>query len=164
MLLRFFACFVLTLAALAQTTQSPDAQTLTNKRPCSASVTASCIPMVDAAGNQAVPNALITNAEYNNGTCTVAATISAAHGNRQKIVLTDAQTCALTFTQPASGTASIQLKVIQSSAGTFSGVISGGLWPSGTVPTITKATGAVDIISCYLDGVNAYCVATQDFK
>ena len=107
---------------------------------------------------------LATAAEYSNGTCTTAATISAANGNRQKVTLTNANACALTFTQPASGTISITLKIIQSSAGGFNGTITGGKWPGGVVPTITATSAAVDFISCYLDGTNTYCVASQNFQ
>jgi len=106
----------------------------------------------------------IQNVEYDNGVCTTAATISAANGQRQKVTLTNAQNCVLTFTQPVSGTKVIGLKVIQSSAGSFNGTISGGKWPAATVPTITATSGAVDFISCYLDGTNAYCAAQQDFR
>lgn len=104
------------------------------------------------------------NAEFSNGTCTTAKTIASANGNRQTITLTDGDTCVLTFTQPSSGTISIQLKIIQSSSGSFAGLISGGKWPGGTVPTITATSGAVDIISCYLDGTSAYCSAQQNFQ
>lgn len=103
-----------------------------------------------------------TQAEYNNGVCTTAKTISAANGNRQRMSLTAAQTCALTFTQPASGTMSILLKITQ--ATTPTGAISGGLWPGGVVPTITALAGAVDFVNCYLDGTSAYCGAIQDFR
>jgi hypothetical protein len=103
-----------------------------------------------------------SQAEYNNGVCTTAKTISAVNGNRQRLYLSAAQTCALTFTQPASGTMSILLKIIQ--AATPTGAISGGLWPGGAVPTITGLAGAVDFVSCYLDGTTAYCGAIQDFR
>jgi hypothetical protein len=108
--------------------------------------------------------ALATNAEYSNGTCTTAATINAANGNRQEVTLTNGDTCALTFTQPSSGTISITLKVIQSSTSTYNGTISGCKWPGGTVPTITATTGAIDFVSIYLDGTNAYCAALQNFQ
>jgi hypothetical protein len=107
---------------------------------------------------------LLTNVEFDNGTCTTAKTIDPANGNRQKVTLTNAQTCVLTFTQPTGATMSLQLKVIQSAAGSFNGLISGGKWPGAVVPTITATTGAVDIVSCYLDGTDAKCVATQDFR
>lgn len=115
-------------------------------------------------GSAVVGTTLLTNSEYDNGTCTTAATITPTHGNRQKLTLTNAQTCALTFVQPTSGTVSIQLTVIQSSAGSFNGAISGGMWTGGTVPTITATSGAVDVITCYLNGTNAKCFATQDFR
>lgn len=118
----------------------------------------------DKDGNVTISAALLTNAEFSNGTCATAKTINPANGNRQKVTLTNAQTCALTFTQPVGSTVSIQLKVIQSAAGSFNGLISGGLWPGGSVPTITATSGAVDVVTCYLDGTNAYCVATQDFR
>ena len=105
-----------------------------------------------------------TNAEYSNGTCTTAATIAAANGNHQKVTLTNADACALTFTQPSSGTITITLKIIQSAAGSFNGTITGCKWPGGVVPTITATSGAVDFISAYLDGTNAYCVASQNFR
>jgi hypothetical protein len=123
-----------------------------------------------AAGrNLAISASLLTNAEYDNGTCTTAKTIDPTKGNQQKITLTDAQTCVLTFTQPAVANAvqptmRLQLKVIQSSAGAFSGAVSGGKWPGGVVPTITRTSGAVDFVSCYLDGANAYCMVAQDFR
>jgi len=107
---------------------------------------------------------LSTATEYSNGTCTTSATINAANGNRQKVTLTNANACALTFTQPSSGTISITLKIIQSSAGSFNGTITGGKWPGGVVPTITATSAAVDFISCYLDGTNTYCVASQNFQ
>jgi hypothetical protein len=107
---------------------------------------------------------IITNAEYDNGTCTTSKTITPVNGNRQKVTLTNGQTCALSFTQPSSGTVSVQLKVIQSTTSSYNGAISGCKWPSGTTPTITQTTGAIDVVSAYLDGTNAYCVATQDFR
>lgn len=122
------------------------------------------------AGNLSVANTLLTNGEAcsvgtaPSCTCTTAATISAANGSKQKITLTNAQTCALTFTQPTTNSATIQIKVVQSAAGSFNGTISGGLWPGGIVPTITATTGAVDFIVCYLDGTSAYCQAGQNFQ
>jgi len=103
-------------------------------------------------------------AEYDNGTCTTAMTISAAKGIRQKVKLTNAQTCSLTFTQPITGTMLIRIKIVQSASGSFNGTISGGKWPGATVPTITATSGAVDFINCYLDGTNSYCSATQDLR
>lgn len=108
---------------------------------------------------------LLTGTEYDNGTCTTAKTISAANGSRQKVALTHGDTCTLTFVQPSSGTMTILLKVIQDSISDYDGAISGTIkWPGAEVPIITKTTGAIDIISCYLDGTYVYCVPSQDFR
>jgi hypothetical protein len=107
---------------------------------------------------------LIANAEYDNGTCTTAKTVTPVNGTNQKVALTNAQTCALTFTQPVLNTTTLRLKVIQSAVSTFNGAISGCKWPAGTVPTITATSAAVDMISVYLDGTNAYCTINQDLR
>jgi hypothetical protein len=104
------------------------------------------------------------SAEYSNGTCTTSKTIAPANGNIQNVTLTNGDTCALTFTQPGSGTFFITLKVIQSAVSSYNGTISGCKWPGGTVPTITATTGAVDFVNVYLDGTHAYCEATQNFQ
>ena len=110
------------------------------------------------------PNVYIQS-EYDNGTCTTAATITPVNGARQKVTLTNAQACALTFTQPTSGTALVGLKVIQSAISSYNGTISGCKWAGGVVMIPTTTTGAVDFISIYLDGTNAYCaVAGQAFQ
>ena len=103
-------------------------------------------------------------AEYSNGTCTTSKTIAPANGNIQNVTLTNGDTCALTFTQPGSGTFFITLKVIQSAVSSYNGTISGCKWPGGTVPTITATTGAVDFVNVYLDGTHAYCEAAQNFQ
>lgn len=104
-------------------------------------------------------------AEYDNGTCTTAKTISPINGARQKVTLTNAQSCALTLTQPTSGTAVVGLKIIQSASSTYNGTISGCKWAGGTVMVPTATTGAIDFISIYLDGTNAYCaVSGQAFQ
>jgi hypothetical protein len=117
-------------------------------------------PSVSCSNGVATPGwgAASTPIEYNNSTCTTAMNISAANGPRQKVTLTNGNACVLTFVQPNSGTITILLKIIQSASSTYNGTISGGKWPGGSPPTITATTGAVDIISCYLDGTNAYCV------
>lgn len=125
----------------------------------------------DASGNLVCPGSVTagttvyTNPEYNVGTCTTAATINPANGNKQRITLTNAQTCALTFTQPpAPYTASVRLKVIQSSAGSFNGGISGCKWSAGTVPTITQSSGAKDYILIDFDGTDVGCIVTPDVR
>ena len=118
--------------------------------------------------NVAASTGVLTNAEYDNGTCTTSKAISAANGNHQKVLLTNAQTCALTFVQPTSPyTMTITLKITQSAAGSFNGLISTTAtckWPGGAVPTITATTGAIDFVTFYLDGSGCYGVAGQNFQ
>jgi hypothetical protein len=170
-----FLCLIVTVPALAQSTPSA-----TYCNPAIPSyvynnhfyICANGSPVqVDVSSGTYLPlsggvltGPLYTAPEFSNGTCTTAATITPAHGNRQKITLTNGDTCALTFTQPSSGTVSITLKVVQSSTSTFNGGISGCKWPGGTVPTITATSAAVDFVSIYLDGTNSYCVASQNFQ
>lgn len=103
-------------------------------------------------------------AATSDGTCTTAKTIDPVNGNDQALTLTNGDTCALTFTQPSFGVSNITLKVIQSSTTAFNGAISGCKWPGGIVPTITVGSGAIDIVSVYLDGTNAYCTIAQNFS
>jgi hypothetical protein len=58
----------------------------------------------------------------------------------------------------------VQIKVIQSAVSSFNGGISGCKWPGGAVPTITQTSGAVDMLSAYLDGTTAYCQIAQAFN
>lgn len=124
------------------------------------------IPIYSVARNSTVklrPRDFLRPIEYDNGQVTDSLTIDPTNGRVQKVTLTGGYTCTLSFAQPASGTSNIILKVIQDSLDP-SGDISGGLWPAGTVPTITGVAGAVDIISIFLDGTNAYCMIAQDFS
>ena len=146
----------------AQGALSGSANDSTARAAASAAQTTANAALPKAGGTLTGP--LYTNAEYSNGTCTTAATITPVNGNSQKITLTNGDTCALTFTQPAGGTVHLQLKIVQSSSGSFNGTISGGKWPGGTVPTITATSGATDFISCYLDGTNTYCQSGQNFQ
>lgn len=95
--------------------------------------------------------------EYSNGTCTTAATLGTQ--NAQDVTLTDADTCAITFTQPATGVEHLTLKVIQSATSPYSGQISGSgvTWIGGSAPTIPATASAIVFLSCYLDGTNTYC-------
>ena len=97
--------------------------------------------------------------EYSQGVCTTAATIDANEGNNQTVSLTTGDACNLTFTQPARGTATIQLKVIQDTTSPYAGTItaSGVTWLNGGPPTIPTTSGATAFISCYLDGTVTWC-------
>lgn len=102
------------------------------------------------------------SAEYDNGTCTTTKTVSAANGSVQKVTL--GAVCAVSWTQPTSGTAKILLKVIQATGTHYNITWTSTKWPSAAPPTITATDAAVDIISCYLDGSSVYCVPSQDFR
>ena len=107
-------------------------------------------------------SSIVGAAEYSLGTCTTAKTITVVNGNNQVVNVTAGNTCVLTFTQPASGSANIRLRIVQDGT-TGTGLISGGLWPGG-VPTITQTTGAVDIANCYLNGASTYCKMEQAYQ
>jgi len=155
---KFIFISILVLLALPQTKGQVNNPNNGTNTACTGGA---CLPL---AGPGPMTGPLYTAAEYNVGTCTTTATIAALNGNHQKVTLTNAQACALTFAQPSSGTITITLKIIQSSAGSFNGTITGGKWPGGVVPTITATSAAVDFVTCYLDGTNAYCVASQNFQ
>lgn len=99
---------------------------------------------------------------------TAAKTIDSANGSSQKMDLSANSNCALTFTQPGSGTAKIMLKITQNGTTATGGIMKNAsgqpLFPGGTVPTITPTVSAIDILSCYLDGTNTYCMAAQSFQ
>lgn len=116
-----------------------------------------------ASDTVAIRTTLLTNSDYDNGTCVAAKTINYSNGYNQKVTLTAGQTCALTFTQPVGNTAHVQLLVIQA-GGAANGAISGGKWPGGATPPITATAGAEDIVTCKLNGADAKCVASADFK
>jgi hypothetical protein len=108
-------------------------------------------------------------AEYSNGTCTTSQkTIDPANGQYQSLTLTAGDTCPITFAYPASGVTSVQLRIIQSTSGSYNGTISNGSpapkWPGGSVPTITVGTGGLtyDIIICTLDAGNSLIKDRRD--
>jgi hypothetical protein len=110
------------------------------------------------------PCVIYTTAEHSDGTCTTALTLNPANGNHQSVTLTASDTCAITFTQPSSGTATVVLKIISPASGT--GQVSGGYWSSGagfttTPPTLAETAGVWAFATCYLDGTNANCELSQ---
>jgi hypothetical protein len=130
----------------------------------------------DGKGGMIVSGQLALGKEYDNGTCTTAATIDPANGNMQYITLTAGQTCSLTFLQPTSGTVSLSLAIFQSVTSPYNGAITSttAKWPGGTVPTITVGSGGTgdsatfDKIVCHLGTqgctTKACCVPSQDFR
>ena len=128
----------------------------------SANVVATFAPTKITFAQPLTVTSLLNSAEYSLGTCTTAKTITVANGNLQTVTLTTGDTCVLTFTQPSTGTARVQIRIVQASS-TGTGLISGGLWPGGT-PVITQTAGAVDIANCFLNGTSAYCKIDQAYQ
>lgn len=100
--------------------------------------------------------------EYDNGDSGSSKTINANNGKIQKLTLTAA--CAVSWTQPTSGTVNVLLKIVQATGTHYNITWTSTLWPAATPPTITATDGAIDIISCYLDGTSVFCVPNQDFR
>jgi hypothetical protein len=84
-------------------------------------------------------------------------------GQKQKFTLSENTT--LTFTAP-DGPGNFLLKVVQGGTGSYTITWPGTVkWPdSGTIPTLSTAVGAIDIISFYYDGTNYYGQASTDFQ
>lgn len=93
-----------------------------------------------------------------------------ASGNKQKLLL-NANITTMTFTSP-SGPTNLTLKVVQGGSGVTgyaitwpsTGTTTGVKWSGGTPPTITPATGSLDIVTFYFDGTGYYGMAGNDFK
>jgi streptogramin lyase len=92
-------------------------------------------------------------------TCTTATTLGL--DNSPIIQLTNADTCAITFTQPSpAAMLPITVKIIQSATTPYSGQISGvGVtWVGGSAPVIPSTASAVVTIYCRLNGTTTTCV------
>lgn len=105
-----------------------------------------------------------SSSEHTNGNCGAGITIDWNNGNKQSVVLNNA-VCALNFTAPSGlGTANFLLRVVQDATGnrtvTWPGTVN---WPHGTSVSLSTAANAVDMISCYYDGSEYYCIAVFDF-
>jgi hypothetical protein len=105
---------------------------------------------------------------YSSPTCTSTLAIDPANGEEQKIVLGGA--CTGTISLASAGTArKLFLRVKQPVAGhqTMSLKYTGGTnvkWPSGSVPTFTNTSSAVDYIACRVYSGWASCTPSQDMK
>lgn len=71
--------------------------------------------------------------------------------------------CTVSFTQPATGFATLRLAITQG-ASAYTVTWTSVKWPSGIPPVMTATASAVDWYSCMLDGTNTYCTVGQDFK
>ena len=87
--------------------------------------------------------------------------------------LNSAQEASITLTGPSTLNAptgqvnggNYKLRIVQDGTGGRTLVYNAVYkFPGGTIPTLTTAAGAVDVLSCASDGTNMDCVLTQDFR
>ena len=106
------------------------------------------------------PSDIANPIEFDNGICTSTMTISEANGPAQKVTL--GGNCSISWIQPKVGTIKILLKIYQGdNANTVT--YNSTKWPSGIPPISSTVEGAIDIITCYLDGASVFCQASQNF-
>lgn len=114
--------------------------------------------------NQDIQNIKLAefNSEVDNGNSGAADTVDWGAGNKQKSTLTGNVT--YTFTAP-SGPCNLVFKMIQDGVGTRTATFPATVkWAGGTAPTLSTASGSVDIVTFYYDGTNYYGVASLDFQ
>ena len=95
------------------------------------------------------------------GTVTTSATITWSSGSVFTMLLTNSDTCVVTFSGATSGQV-IVVKVAQPGT-TGSGVITWptSYWAGGTIPTMTTGASAIDVYTFVYDGTNYYGSAVQ---
>jgi len=104
---------------------------------------------------------VLFNAEYNNGTSSASTTINWNNGQKQKLEI-EAPTTGITFS--GGGVGNFLLRIVQGTSATGTIEYYNALWPGGTSPTHTTATGSVDIVSCYYNTSSYYCTDSLDLK
>jgi hypothetical protein len=123
-------------------------------------------------GTQTAPKIKLTQAVFDSETDNTCNSISAGAsvtvdwttGNKQTLTIRGVAST-VNFTNPV-GPCNILLRVIQGDgsdtilqAGDYDDI----KWPGSTVPTLSTASGAIDIISLYFDGADYYGVASLAF-
>jgi hypothetical protein len=98
--------------------------------------------------------------EVDNNATGSALTINWKAGQKQRVDMSAA--CTFTFAPP-EGVCNLMLKLAYAGdyAPTFPSTVK---WQGGTVPTWTKANGAVDVIAMYFDGTNYHATASLNSK
>lgn len=98
-----------------------------------------------------------------NGNSGASKTINWTTGGIQKITTTGS--CTVSFTAPLNP-CTLVLKIIhEASATSYTYVWPGTVkWQSGTAPTTTNTSGAVDVISFFYDGTNYYGAFGLDYQ
>jgi len=102
--------------------------------------------------------------EYNNGSQSSNFTINWNNGNKQKVTLANASQATITFTAPTSGVTNLLLKLVQDSTGSRTVAWPAAVkWPSSTAPTLTTTASDADLVTCYYDGTDYFCMAALTF-
>lgn len=110
-----------------------------------------------------IGGAPVTAAEYDAGDSSTSLTLDFANGIHQKVTMTDS--CTFTFTAPATGIASLTIKLVQGGSGSYTATFpSTVFWAAGTAPTLSTSVGKVDMIACYYDGTDYMCNPMLDLR
>lgn len=150
------ASSAVTNAKLANAATTVSGQTCTLGSTCT-------VPFSGLSGTATV--AQITVSSQALTTCTTARTVDWSTGNSFTLLLTNADTCAITFSNPSSGQ-TIVLKYAQPGS-TGSAVVSYSTtikWPGGTTPTMTTGASVIDVCTFTYDGTNYYGSCLQNFQ
>lgn len=111
-----------------------------------------------------VKNSVVFSSEYDEGSEGGAFTINWNNGNKQKVTLTGSTSHTVTFTAISGGVANFLLKIVQGDASNTITWPASVKWPGASAPTMTAASGSVDIVTCYYDGTNYYCTGSLDLR
>lgn len=102
-----------------------------------------------------------TFTEHDNGAGGATPTVDWNNGQKQKVTLTANAT--MTFTPPA-GAGNFVLRLVQGGTGSYTVTWPATVkWPGGSIPTLSTAVDAIDIVTGYWDGTNYYCQAGLAF-
>jgi hypothetical protein len=141
-----------------------DLNNLTNVNSIHLNGTSSISEVLRVNGAVLMNGVVKSSPEFSNGNCGTSKTINWNNGNRQSIVLNNAS-CTLSFTAPSGvGTSSFLLKVVQDASGnrtvSWPETVK---WPNSTGISLSTPANAIDMVSCYYDGANYFCIAVFRF-
>ena len=110
---------------------------------------------IDSSGNLSVPNYILSPQLYDEGTETGNFTLNLANGPAQQVTINAAGPLVITLSNPVTGGAYL-IKIIQ---GATPGTVTwpaNVLWGAAGAPTLSLATGDIDIINLFYDGTDYY--------
>lgn len=103
-----------------------------------------------------------TETKYAGGNTGTAKTIDLANGTVQAFTLTG--NCVFTMPlQPNSGESKSFAVLLNTGAGSLTGIFTGVKWPAGTVPTVTTTAARLDLFTFIADGTNWYGSVVQNY-